>query len=350
MFTKPTTTTEVLNTRMQHFCRRSDYTHDKEIGIELELEGFGAESMGYSPDLSYFVAHRDPSLRGDCVELVLRRPVTRREFHNKVIPEFIKLKEGSRFKPSLSHRCSYHVHLDFSHKTLYTFIKFATLYACFEQFFFEKAGAERKGNHFCLRLYEADKYVRDLVSAIQRQDFSFTANENLRYMAFNLQALFKFGSVEIRLHEGTADEVRIAQWVDVLLELVDFAQDNFDMKPEDIIFSISAETFEGFTRKYLPKTWGFIADIYHNVGVRMAVDVSQDLAFSLDWGNAPTHPAPMLKEDKKPAKKLQREDYVNALNAAQLALTAGHPLPRGFVITQTPEPVWTDTDENGRPF
>jgi len=299
VFTKPTLTKDQLTNVMAYYTTASLYSKDRNIGLELELEGFGAEAMGYSEFCKSFAPHRDPSLRGDCVELVLRRPCNIREIEEKVIPEFERLKEATRFKPSLSSRCSFHVHLDFSHRTLYTFVKFLTLYALYEPHFFEVVGSERKGNHFCLRLMDSPKYVKDTVDGIKKVNFQPISGENLRYMALNLQSLWKFGSVEIRLHEGVSESKEILRWLHVLMELVTFAENSYDFKPDEIIYAVSGESLPGFTMRHLPLTHEFVKEAYAKVSYRESVDIAQDYACAVDWVNAPTEGAAPVTPVKK---------------------------------------------------
>ena len=327
MFNRNILPTDFLNSPVHRYAGQSAYAASSEVGLELELEGFGAEMMGlHVNDVgTAWVAHRDPSLMGDAVELVLARPLSRKDVAAKAIPQFIRLKQEQAFKPALSTRCSLHVHMDFSHKTMYSLIKFITLYALYEPYFFEAVGRERKGNHFCLRLSDAYKYVRDVSTGFAKQSLGDVGGEGVRYMALNLAALFKFGSVEVRLHEGTANEEVVQRWVDVLFELVDLAQHNFTMTPSDYIYQVSGKGLKEFTQMYLPKTWDLIKDNYHDVSDRVGIEVAQDFAFCADWSLAP-------KEAVAPGKKLEfadqndwlvmpkkaaEEAYINAMKVAR---------------------------------
>jgi len=278
----------LLNLKMNRFCGESAYPPDQEFGLELELEGFGADQMGVMARGSW-VAHQDPSLRGDATELVLRAPLSVKDIATEALPAFAKYKQAVGFKPHLSNRCSLHTHIDFSHKTLYTLCKFITLYALCEEYFFAARGPKRKGNHFCISLMENPNFALQFINAIETGSFQVFNQENMRYMAINFHALWKFGSVEVRLHEGEADEDRILAWVEVLKEMVDFAQNNYKYTPEDYLYQSSINGLDGFLQRELPKTWDLIKDVYHLS--RGPLETAQDFAFGVSWAKAPKEAA-----------------------------------------------------------
>ena len=273
------------------YTRKSDFPAANEIALEIELEGMGAGAMGQLADMSspVFHAHADPSLRGDNVELTFRQPLPYVVFKELAKKDFERIKKESNFVERVSHRCSIHVHLDFSHKTQYELLKFITLYALFEDQFFNTAGPERKDNHFCIPLPDAPRFVEQAIQSFQDGDYSLFAREDMRYMALNLNALFKFGSVEIRLHEGTSDWDRIEAWVEALYSLVAFATDKKNtLTPPNYIELVSRLGLDGFAQKYLPKVWSFISKAFREHGVcwSRSVQIAQDFAYCLDWSDA----------------------------------------------------------------
>lgn len=344
---------------MNRFCGESAFGPDQEFGLELELEGFGADMMGaQAATSSIWVAHQDPSLRGDCTELVLRKPMSLADLEKKAMPIFSKLKKTSEFKPHLSNRCSLHTHIDFSHKSLYTLCKFVTLYALCEQYFFAARGPKRKGNHFCISLLENPNFALQFVNAVETGNFQSFNTENLRYMALNFHSLWKFGSVEIRLHEGEADEERILSWVRALKEMVDFAQNNYKYTPEDYLYQSSINGLDGFLKRELPKTWEIIEGVYY--GSRDSVEVAQDFAFGVSWANAPkeavktTEKKPLAENPEKPPKNavdvfLEMEHARGAkLKNIKMAAWEGGPNKvwrQEFRIIDDPPPALRDLDD-----
>lgn len=330
-FERTTLSTEFLSTPLQRFCIESHYPPNCEIGVELELEGFGADLMGAMAlrKGGSWVAHNDPSLRGDATELVLKRPMSFEEFTKKALPEFVALKEESNFKALLSNRCSVHVHLDFAHKTVYALCKFLTLYALLEDFFFRARGPERLGNHFCISLRENARFSEAFIKALETQSFRAFSNENFRYMALNINSLWKFGSVEIRLHAGEADQSRILSWVACLKEMLDFST-AFNFTPDEIIRQSSMHGLSDFIQKNLPAVWAVIKDVYYDSYEH--TDTAQDFAFGVSWSNAPKAATPVPKRPRKVTKNLV-DELNRALDmdakAAQQAWFGGldRPLP-----------------------
>lgn len=277
----------------------SKFQPDCEIGLEVELEGFNAANMvGYIKPRDYWRAENDPSLRGDCIEMVLHQPIKYAAL-DTALKRFDAIAEEAKFKPAISRRCSLHVHFDFSRKKFYSLIKFLTLYAMLEPHFFEAVAPERKGNQFCVAFSESDLFVSEIVRAIQtRKFFSFT-NE-LRYMACNLSSLNKFGSIEIRMHPGTASTKQMRRWVEALYELVHYADTNYDYTPSQYLEQVSMRGFKEFVSITFPKCWDLIKDVYDKVPYRLTMDAAQDIAYAVSWENAPKG---VSVEPKKPTRK-----------------------------------------------
>lgn len=95
-----------------------------------------------------------------------------------------------------------HVHLDMGatsdedHKALFKFAK------AFENQIFELVAPSRRENSYC----------KKLPSRISTRD---------RYRWLNFCALREFGTVEVRLHQGSVSGIRIAMWVRLMLKLVE---------------------------------------------------------------------------------------------------------------------------------
>ena len=292
----------LLRQLIANTIKRSNYEKDQEIGLELELEGFGATQM---PEVMFqipgcvWTPHADPSLRGDSCELVLAQPLSYKSIVDTAIPQYKKICKDSRFKPALSHRCSFHVHLDFSHKTIYDLIRFITVYAVYEPYFFSAVGSQRKGNHFCISLREAENFVDNVISSFVKGDFGFCVPEDNRYMALNLAALAKFGSVEIRLHEGVTDPDLIIRWIDVLMELLEYSKTQYKENPQQLIEAISMNGLEQVTQERFPNVWKLIEPHFGEVHIRDGLDVAQDIAYAGTWDEAPTE-VEQVAPQKKP--------------------------------------------------
>lgn len=98
--------------------------------------------------------------------------------------------------------CGTHVHIDFSATTeddqraLFKFAK------AFESQVFELVAPSRRENSYCKKL-PGRMTFRD------------------RYRWLNFAALREFGTVEVRLHQGSTSAIRIAMWVRLMLRLVE---------------------------------------------------------------------------------------------------------------------------------
>jgi hypothetical protein len=298
-FDKKSITTEDLMRPVYSYTGvASRFPATSEIGLEVELEGFGASRlMEQIVPKSSWRFENDPSLRGDCGELVLSTPIKINNLDG-ALEEFDKMVRNAGFKPSLSRRCSLHVHIDFSHKPLYSLVKFLTLYAILEPHFFEAVAKQRKGNQFCIALSESDLFVSDIAEAIQERKFHKFSNE-MRYMACNLSALNKFGSVELRMHRGTADTSEIKAWTEALYELASYANKNYDHTPAQYLEQLSMLGFKDFVSKTFPKCWGLIKDVYETVPYRLSMDAAQDIAYCVSWENAPKGVSVEPKKSKR---------------------------------------------------
>lgn len=300
----------------------SKYPAQSEVGLELELEGFGAYFM---PEFvgtlhrPYWTTHSDPSLRGESCELVLRRPVSFTELKRKVIPEYVKIIKSTNFIPALSNRCSFHVHLDFSAKTYYALLRFTILYAIYELYLFAAVGPHRRGNHFCVSLDEAEGFVDKLINAFTTGKLSICIDENYRYMAYNLQSLYKFGSVELRLHQGVSDPKDIQDWVDVLEEMLRYADTNWEETPTELLEQISMNGLLQVTKLKFPKLYNLICPKFNTIFGRTGLDIAQDIAYAASWENAPREPVKFVepKISKKRAKEFIdiEQELTDLLNA-----------------------------------
>jgi hypothetical protein len=98
--------------------------------------------------------------------------------------------------------CGVHVHIDMSasgeddHKALFRFAR------AFEDQVFELVAPSRRDNHYCKKL-----------------GGRITLNDRYRWL--NFCALREFGTVEVRLHQGSVSPIRIMMWVRLMLKLVE---------------------------------------------------------------------------------------------------------------------------------
>ena len=215
----------------------------KEVGLEIEVEGHRLPNPPKG-----WTGHNDGSLRGESVEYVLRRPISRES-----VPKYLnRIKKAYNENETViqnSDRTSTHVHINVQDMSITHIFNFIFLFLLYEEHLVKWCGDTRCGNLFCLRHQDAEymiKVLEDIASG--KQNFSCLDNrsgDSLRYAALNLKALATYGSLEFRSLRGTDDMDVINTWVNILLRLKDAAKKYED--PTHIIREISIHELTLFT-------------------------------------------------------------------------------------------------------
>lgn len=265
-----------------------------EVGLEIEVEGnkfpkppnYNSEQAKPMPGLPGWSAVKDGSLRGaDNCEYVLTNPIGFDEVEDKMEALWKAMADyGTVF--SASNRTSVHVHLNAQNFHLNRLASFMALWFCFEEVLTEWCGEYRVGNLFCLRGKDAPaivKYARDFI----RSDAQTALGEQLHYGGLNINALFKFGSLEIRTLPGVDNPQRVVQWVNILRRLYDMSKEFPDPREICSLFSMHGPTafFDkilGDTAEIVRQGISFDGDQVKDSmyeGIRMA----QDLCFCREW-------------------------------------------------------------------
>jgi len=269
------------------------------IGLEIECEGnkFRKETV-----VAPWTYHQDNSLRGqDNAEYVLSRPL---EFDK--IPEALD-KLWAMFEAygtilSDSNRTSVHVHLNVQNWYLNRLTSFFAMYFCVEELLTAWCGEHRIGNLFCLRAKDAPAIISQLRKFVTN-DGRHPINDGFHYAGLNAQALFKFGSIEIRTLRGPTDKQVILDWVSILERLYTLSAEYDD--PRDIcgLFSSGGPlTFlssllgpqEVTLRNGISYTDDMIRDAMY-YGIRLV----QDLVYCRDWSTykpTPIKPDPFQRD------------------------------------------------------
>ncbi len=192
---------------------------DKEIGIEVEMEGIYLPMVVYGWSL-----HRDPSLRGNSMEYVLNGPTSRVGANHKLEVLYKTFyEEPNNIDPS--NRCGVHIHLNVRNYTIEEIFNFIILYLIFETVLTRWCGPEREGNLFCLRATDAEWLLWELIKSRKAGFFtqSLLNQQNSKYAAINLSTIVKYGSLEFR-QLGTPKRVdTIKLWLKFLLAIKDYA-------------------------------------------------------------------------------------------------------------------------------
>lgn len=254
-----------------------------DIGLEIEMEG---NKFPKDEIVAPWAYHKDGSLRGqDNAEYVLKAPIEFNRVPEAVDKLFDMLKTyGSKLDES--NRTSVHVHLNVQKFHLNRLTAFLALYFSVEELLTAWCGEHRVGNLFCLRARDATAIVSQIRKFIA-SDGRYDLREHHHYAGLNANALYKFGSLEIRTLRGVSDPQIILDWVSVLQRLYELSKDFPD--PREITAMFSSEGPINYLGTVLGDKEGLIlSGIDYNVeklrnalydGIRLA----QDLCYCRDW-------------------------------------------------------------------
>lgn len=214
---------------------------DADVGIEIEMEG----NTDFPSTGKYWNLERDGSLRGFSAEYVMI-PLARKEV-DEAITHLQTCLKNNCVKIQYSERAGVHVHVNMLNYTLKNVFTLALLYYCFERVLVRYCGPNREGNHFCLRICDADYVVDSLQLAMKDGVIRYMNDEDMRYASLNFCSMFKYGTLEFRAMETQPDLSKILEWTDMLLALREFATgiEQYSEIPE----LISAHGPTGFAKR-----------------------------------------------------------------------------------------------------
>lgn len=273
--------------------------HEGEIGLELEVESKKNRLPLISDNM--WTTKNEGSLRNFGMEYVSIGALWNNVEKAKHIHNLIKklpIKDVDKDSP----RTSLHVHVNvqkYSIEQLYTLM---CAYWLFENILVKFSGPEREGNHFCLRLSDAEYLMKQVLKDLKANTHFHTmrVNRHLRYSAMNLASIPMFGSVEFRSMRGTVDPDLIDFWSSELHLLCFRAKKLFTNPAElmDRYFALSKEEFMSafFSTEFCRhlkaiKNWKDL--ISENEGLLC------ELAYVKDW----SIPFPKLKKEKVPIQR-----------------------------------------------
>jgi hypothetical protein len=213
-------------------------------GIEIEVEGVNLPSVSPKTLLKAgWVQKKDGSLRGqENAEYVFEGPASFEESVKRLKFLWNKFQEaGTIFDDS--NRTSVHVHVNCQDFYLDRLASFGILWFSVEDILTEFCGDHRVGNLFCLRASDAPAIITHFCEFLQTGPDCFIT-DNLHYAGFNLEALQKFGSIEIRTLRGTADLSVITFWLKIIDRLYTLSEQWDD--PRLLVSQFSALGPQGF--------------------------------------------------------------------------------------------------------
>lgn len=279
-----------------------------DIGLEIEVEGNKFPKDSIPAPWGY---HKDGSLRGqDNAEYVLKHPIPFEKVPDAIGTLWQMFTDyGSVLDES--NRTSVHVHLNAQRFHLTRLTSFLALYFSVEELLAAWCGDHRVGNLFCLRGRDAPAIITNLKKFIV-SDGQYEIKDGMHYAGLNAQALYKFGSIEIRTLRGVNDPKTILDWVAILERIYKLSADFPD--PREIPSLLSGEG----PLNYLDMVLGDHAVTVKN-GIDYSIDrirdalydgirLAQDLCYCRDWSlYIPTDAKddPFGRDAKKVANNLQ---------------------------------------------
>jgi hypothetical protein len=182
------------------------------IGVEVELEGADVSRMPESRHLSYV---GDPSLRNDGIEIVFNGPKGPKNIEQALIDLRAALTSQVF---NISERTSVHVHINARNLTEQQVATLLAVYTVTESALYSMCGKDRYDNIYCPGLTNAAHLLRTIRDFYKQKDFAVLRRWP-KYTGINLSRIGDLGTVEFRMHEGTADIARIRLWIDVISRL-----------------------------------------------------------------------------------------------------------------------------------
>lgn len=195
------------------------------IGVECEYEGVKNAVLPKHTFADFWTHHEEGSLKDSGAEYVFAAPLFGFDAHN-ALEWLVPYAKGAGWK--CTKRTGIHVHLNVLDLTVPQLAGMSIIYAAVEPMLYHWVGDGRDASHFCIPLYRADEALLGACSIIRSafQDDKEDGHTALglaegyqRYAGYNLNALFKFGTVEFRHLQTTHDLVRIVDWINMVMSL-----------------------------------------------------------------------------------------------------------------------------------
>ena len=308
MFSRPQVKADWALAELRQLIAYDETTPDDELGVEFELEGPGVlgVAMKFNEDIpgkaKLWRYHQDLSLNKSGAEFVLAKPMHRTLVVEAVEELFHELKKSAEIQ--LSRRCSTHIHQNFQHRSVNQIYLYLVLHYVLEEAMFKAISPDRYGNNFCVPLVLSDAISEDLIGWLYANKIkkiqTGSSQIKTKYRALNFDSLINYGSLEDRMMGGCDDPKKFFKWMDVKLELYDFAKNHERLTPDFFLQQFSGKGFQLFVKEMFPKTWDFIKDVPNvDAILNRGIFASQDIAYAVDWSPvmSGTKPSKVRKSD-----------------------------------------------------
>jgi len=214
-----------------------------DLGIEVEVEGEHLPTPN-----KYWRSEHDDSLRGECREYVLKRPLSLPDARMALsYLDNCYHEAGTTVHESV--RAGVHVHVNVQKLTVVQLFSFMVVYIILEDILIKYCGEYREGNLFCLRTKDAEFLLYNLERVAKGKEYRYFESDVLRYSSMNVCSLWSYGSLEFRAMRGTRDLDVIGDWAEILLNLRNEAI-KFD-NPAQVVEMLQRDGAESFLETFL---------------------------------------------------------------------------------------------------
>ena len=252
-------------------------------GVEIELN-YGIRSRDYVlPRVRDWHKEEDGSLGIMGIEYVMDQPRSVNDTHEQIDDLYNAFEKNKEIYIKDLDKAGIHVHINVQDYNCTELFTFACAYLMVEKVLVQWCGEGRVGNHFCLRLSDAEKLLFQMLEATQNKDLYHLNTQDIRYASMNFLSVFKYGSLEFRAMRTPETQKAVHQWVDMLFEIKENAK-KF-ASPLEIIDAMSGQGDKAFLDMLLPS----FSDMLFNEGYCKFGDIEegaraiQMLAYIPDW-------------------------------------------------------------------
>lgn len=189
------------------FESKSPRTNDRYIGIELEcFSPFTRENVAYSmykAGLKNNVCIKtDGSIKPPGQEIGMEINILAKESdYEEVITKVCNVL--SENKARVNQSCGLHVHFDMRSRELETIKTIFSNLVSAQPILYAMNPESRRNNHYC-----------------QKNKVKSFSSSGDRYKGINGAAYSKYETIEVRIHSGSINKVKVTNWVKLLLSIV----------------------------------------------------------------------------------------------------------------------------------
>lgn len=197
-----------------------------------------------------WITHTDDSLKVEGIEYTL---LTYNEYAKQHLQNLFK-----ETRPSISKRCSIHVHVNALDMNLDQIKTFILYYMVFEKALYNYSGKRWK-NIFCVPLNSWFFNLKHI------NGFSYFENWS-KYSGLNLETLFRHGTIEFRQMTGNTNTIYIGTWVNMIVNLKKFVMNTTYADAVTQVQSMNS------TSSY----WDLVSDIFKSDATALMYDKFQE--------------------------------------------------------------------------